>query len=234
MTRGPPHVPHPGSPSSQSCPRNRVHAADIAGAGEGPRSGPRCGAGGHVALYRHTDAPGRPSRRSPDFPDRPNFSLRGNLSAQGARGRPQESARAQSEGIAPVERIRLLLGARCLTRPALAASRTGRKPRRHFGNVVVLSDPTTSLNPAGRRPAVHRPMDRKRISSCRDPLCDTIGGNLTGRLPGERREFVVVRKGKRPAANSVRSPPSSLTRNAMSFYFSSYPRSVQFAKTLAR
>jgi phosphohistidine phosphatase SixA len=160
-------------------------AADSAGAGEA-EVWTALRAGGHVALMRHTDAPG-------GVGDPPDFriddcSTQRNLSAKGRADAARIGARLKSEGIA-VERIVSSPWCRCMDTATLlqlgpvAAETT-------FGNVVVLSDQRQSLT-AGARAVIDQWTGSGIL------LVVTHGANiaaLTGISPASG-EIVVVRKG---------------------------------------
>jgi phosphohistidine phosphatase SixA len=160
-------------------------AADIASADEA-EAWTALRAGGHVALMRHTDAPGGGG-------DPPGFRVddcatQRNLSARGREDAARIGARLKSEGIV-VERIISSPWCRCMDTATLlqlgpvAAEST-------FGNVVVLSDQRQSLT-AGARAVI----DQWNGSGIL--LVVTHGANiasLTGISPASG-EIVVVRKG---------------------------------------
>jgi len=160
-------------------------AADSAGAGEA-EVWTALRAGGHVALMRHTDAPG-------GVGDPPDFRIddcttQRNLSAKGRADAARIGARLKSEGIA-VERIvsspwcRSMDTATLLQLGPVAAETT-------FGNVVVLSDQRQSLT-AGARAVIDQWTGSGIL------LVVTHGANiavLTGISPASG-EIVVVRKG---------------------------------------
>jgi len=115
-------------------------AADIANADEA-EAWTALHAGRHVALMRHTDAPGGAG-------DPPGFRVddcatQRNLSAKGRADAASIGARLRSEGIA-VERILSSPWCRCMD----TAEQT-------FGNVVVLSDQRESLI-AGARAVIDK------------------------------------------------------------------------------
>jgi phosphohistidine phosphatase SixA len=143
-------------------------------------------AGGHVALMRHTDAPGGGG-------DPPGFRVddcatQRNLSARGREDAARIGARLKSEGIA-VERIVSSPWCRCMdTATLLQLGPVAAEPT--FGNVVVLSDQRQSLT-AGARAVI----DQWNGSGIL--LVVTHGANiaaLTGVSPASG-EIVVVRKG---------------------------------------
>jgi hypothetical protein len=126
-------VPHPLRPL-----RNLLGfctAADIASADEA-EAWTALHAGRHVALMRHTDAPGGAG-------DPPGFRVddcatQRNLSAKGRADAARIGARLRSEGIA-VERILSSPWCRCMdTATLLELGPVEAAPT--FGNVVVLSD----------------------------------------------------------------------------------------------
>jgi len=160
-------------------------AADSAGAGEA-EVWTALRAGGHVALMRHTDAPGGVGD-PPDFRIE-DCSTQRNLSAKGRADAARIGARLKSEGIA-VERIVSSPWCRCMDTATLlqlgpvAAETT-------FGNVVVLSDQRQSLT-AGARAVIDQWTGSGIL------LVVTHGANiaaLTGISPASG-EIVVVRKG---------------------------------------
>ena len=108
-------------------------AADIASADEA-EAWTALHAGRHVALMRHTDAPG-------DAGDPPGFrdcATQRNLSAKGRADAARIGARLRSEGIG-VERILSSPWCRCMdTATLLELGPVGAEPT--FGNVVVLSN----------------------------------------------------------------------------------------------
>ena len=162
-----------------------VAAADSAGAGEA-EVWTALRAGGHVALMRHTDAPG-------GVGDPPGFRIddcttQRNLSAKGRADAARIGERLKSEGIA-VERIVSSPWCRCMDTATLlqlgpvAVETT-------FGNVVVLSDQRQSLT-AGARAVIDQWTGSGIL------LVVTHGANiaaLTGISPASG-EIVVVRKG---------------------------------------
>lgn len=162
-----------------------VAAADSAGAGEA-EVWTALRAGGHVALMRHTDAPG-------GVGDPPGFRIddcttQRNLSAKGRADAARIGGRLKSEGIA-VERIVSSPWCRCMDTATLlqlgpvAVETT-------FGNVVVLSDQRQSLT-AGARAVIDQWTGSGIL------LVVTHGANiaaLTGISPASG-EIVVVRKG---------------------------------------
>jgi len=98
-------------------------------------------AGRHVALMRHTDAPGG-AGDPPGF-RRDDCATQRNLSAKGRADAARISARLRSEGIA-VERILSSPWCRCMdTATLLELGPVAAEPT--FGNVVVLSDQRESL-----------------------------------------------------------------------------------------
>jgi phosphohistidine phosphatase SixA len=162
-----------------------VAAADSAGAGEA-EVWTALRAGGHVALMRHTDAPG-------GVGDPPGFriddcSTQRNLSAKGRADAARIGARLKSEGIA-VERIVSSPWCRCMdTATLLQLGPVAAEPT--FGNVVVLSDQRQSLT-AGARAVIDQWAGSGIL------LVVTHGANiaaLTGISPASG-EIVVVRKG---------------------------------------
>ena len=160
-------------------------AADSAGAGEA-EVWTALRAGGHVALMRHTDAPG-------GVGDPPDFRIddcttQRNLSAKGRADAARIGARLKSEGIA-VERIVSSPWCRCMdTATLLQLGPVAAEPT--FGNVVVLSDQRQSLT-AGARAVIDQWTGNGIL------LVVTHGANiaaLTGISPASG-EIVVVRTG---------------------------------------
>jgi len=125
-------------------------AADIASADEA-EAWTALRAGRHVALMRHTDAPGGAG-------DPPGFRVddcatQRNLSAKGRADALRIGARLRSEGIA-VERILSSPWCRCIdTATLLELGPVEAEPT--FGNVVVLSDQRASLT-AGARTVIDK------------------------------------------------------------------------------
>jgi len=115
-------------------------AADIASADEAETAWTALRAGRHVALMRHTDAPG-------GVGDPPGFRLddcatQRNLSAKGRADAARIGARLRSELIA-VERIVSSQWCRCMdTATLLELGPVETEPT--FGNVVVLREQATS------------------------------------------------------------------------------------------
>ena len=169
-------------------------AADVASADEAETAWTALRTGRHVALMRHTDAPG-------GVGDPPGFRLddcasQRNLSAKGRADAARIGARLRSERIA-VERIVSSPWCRCMDTATLlglgpvAAEAT-------FGNVVVLSDQRQSLT-AGARAVIGQWQGRGIL------LVVTHGANiaaLTGISPASG-EIVVVRKGSGDSVESV-------------------------------
>ena len=167
-------------------------AADIANADEA-EAWTALHAGRHVALMRHTDAPGGAG-------DPPGFRVddcatQRNLSAKGRADAARIGARLRSEGIA-VERILSSPWCRCMdTATLLELGPVEAAPT--FGAVVVLSDQRESLTAGARG---DRQMDWERNPSCRDARCEYLGSH--GHLTGERRD-VVLRKGSGGSSEAV-------------------------------
>jgi phosphohistidine phosphatase SixA len=150
--------------------------------------------GRHVALMRHTDAPG-------GFGDPAGFRIddcatQRNLSAKGRADAEKIGARLKSEGIA-FEKIISSPWCRCMDTATLlqlgpvTAEAT-------FGNVVVLSEQRQSLT-AGARAVIGQWQGRGTL------LVVTHGANiaaLTGVSPASG-EIVVVRKGSGDGLESV-------------------------------
>jgi len=159
-------------------------ASDIASADEAA-AWTALHAGRHVALMRHTDAPGGAG-------DPPGFRLddcatQRNLSAKGRADAARIGARLRSEGIA-VERILSSPWCRCMdTATLLQLGPVAAEPT--FGNEVVLSDQRQSLA-AGARAVIDQWTGSGIL------LVVTHGANiaaLTGISPASG-EIVVVRK----------------------------------------
>ena len=161
-------------------------AADIASADEADAAWTALRAGRHVALMRHTDAPG-------GVGDPPGFRVddcatQRNLSAKGRADAARIGARLRSEGIA-VEKILSSPWCRCIdTATLLELGPVEAEPT--FGNVVVLSD--QSEVPDRRRARVIDKWTGQRNPSCRDARCEHSA--LTGIAPASG-EIVVVRSG---------------------------------------
>jgi phosphohistidine phosphatase SixA len=161
-------------------------AADIASADEAETAWTALRAGRHVALMRHTDAPG-------GVGDPPGFRLddcatQRNLSAKGRADAARIGARLRSERIA-VERIVSSPWCRCMdTATLLELGPVEAEPT--FGNVVVLREQATSLI-AGARAVIDKWTGSGIL------LVVTHGANiraLTGIAPASG-EIVVVRSG---------------------------------------
>ena len=161
-------------------------AADIASADEAETAWTALRAGRHVALMRHTDAPG-------GVGDPPGFRLddcatQRNLSAKGRADAARIGARLRSELIA-VERIVSSQWCRCKdTATLLELGPVEAEPT--FGNVVVLREQATSLI-AGARAVIDKWTGSGLL------LVVTHGANiraLTGIAPASG-EIVVVRSG---------------------------------------
>jgi phosphohistidine phosphatase SixA len=168
-------------------------AADRASAGEA-EAWTALHAGRHVALMRHTDAPGGAG-------DPPGFRLddcatQRNLSASGRADALRIGARLRSEGVA-VERILSSPWCRCMdTATLLEFGPVEAEPT--FANVVVLSDQRASLT-AGARAIIDKWTGRGNL------LVVTHGANifaLTGISPASG-EIVVVRSGNGGSSESV-------------------------------
>jgi broad specificity phosphatase PhoE len=162
-------------------------AADIANAGDA-EAWRALHAGRHVALMRHTDAPGGDG-------DPPGFRLddcatQHNLSAKGRADAARIGARLRSEGIA-VEKILSSPWCRCMDTAKLAElGAVEAEPT--FGNVVVLSDQRASLTAGARS---HRQMERKRNPSCRDARRKHFRSHR--HLAGERRDRCAPKRKRR-------------------------------------
>jgi len=161
-------------------------AADIASADEAETAWTALRAGRHVALMRHTDAPG-------GVGDPPGFRLddcatQRNLSAKGRTDAARIGARLRSELIA-VERIVSSQWCRCMdTATLLELGPVEAEPT--FGNVVGLREQATSLI-AGARAVIDKWAGSGNL------LVVTHGANiraLTGIAPASG-EIVVVRSG---------------------------------------
>lgn len=168
-------------------------AADVAGADD-TAAWAALRAGRHVALMRHTDAPGGAG-------DPPGFRLddcttQRNLSARGRADAARIGARLRAEGIA-VERIISSPWCRCMdTATLLELGPVEAEPT--FGNVVVLSDQRATLT-AGARAVIDKWTGRGIL------LVVTHGANifaLTGISPASG-EIVVVRSGTGGSSESV-------------------------------
>ncbi|HEX9362026.1 MAG TPA: histidine phosphatase family protein [Bradyrhizobium sp.] len=168
-------------------------AADIAGAGEAA-AWTALHAGRHVALMRHTDAPGGAG-------DPPGFRVddcatQRNLSARGRADATRIGARLRAEGIA-VERILSSPWCRCMdTATLLQLGPVEAEPT--FGNVVVLSDQRATLT-AGARAVIDQWTGSGIL------LVVTHGANifaLTGISPASG-EIVVVRSGSGGSSEPV-------------------------------
>jgi phosphohistidine phosphatase SixA len=161
-------------------------AADVASADQAETAWTALRAGRHVALMRHTDAPG-------GVGDPPGFRLddcasQRNLSAKGRADAARIGARLRSERIA-VERIVSSPWCRCMdTATLLELGPVEAEPT--FGNVVVLREQATSLI-AGARAVIDKWAESGIL------LVVTHGANiraLTGIAPASG-EIVVVRSG---------------------------------------
>ena len=161
-------------------------AAETASADEAEAAWTALRAGRHVALMRHTDAPG-------GVGDPPGFRLddcasQRNLSAKGRADAARIGARLRSERIA-VERIVSSPWCRCMdTATLLELGPVEAEPT--FGNVVVLREQATSLI-AGARAVIDKWTGSGIL------LVVTHGANiraLTGIAPASG-EIVVVRSG---------------------------------------
>jgi len=168
-------------------------AADVAGADD-TAAWTALRAGRHVALMRHTDAPGGAG-------DPPGFRLddcatQRNLSARGRADATRIGARLRAEGIA-VERILSSPWCRCMdTATLLQLGPVEAEPT--FGNVVVLSDQRESLT-AGARAVIDKWTGSGIL------LVVTHGANilaLTGISPASG-EIVVVRSGSGGSSEPV-------------------------------
>jgi len=168
-------------------------ASDVAGAGEA-EAWAALRAGRHVALMRHTDAPG-------GLGDPPGFRIddcatQRNLSPRGRADAATIGARLKSEGIA-IEKILTSPWCRCMeTATLLALGPVTTKAT--FGNVVVLRDQRESLT-SGARAVIDQWTGSGIL------LVVTHGANiaaLTGISPASG-EIVVVRKGSGGNSESV-------------------------------
>jgi phosphohistidine phosphatase SixA len=169
-------------------------AADIASADEAETAWTALRAGRHVALMRHTDAPG-------GVGDPPGFRLddcatQRNLSAKGRADAARIGARLRSERIA-VERIVSSPWCRCMdTATLLELGPVEAEPT--FGNVVVLREQATSLI-AGARAVIDKWTGSGIL------FVVTHGANiraLTGIAPASG-EIVVVRSGSGGSSEPV-------------------------------
>jgi phosphohistidine phosphatase SixA len=168
-------------------------ATDIAGADEA-EAWAALHAGRHIALMRHTDAPGG-AGDPPGF-QVDNCATQRNLSAKGRADALRIGARLRSEGIA-VERLLSSPWCRCMDTATLLelgpveATST-------FGNVVVLSEQRESLT-AGARAVIDKWAGSGTL------VVVTHGANiaaLTGISPASG-ELVVVRKTSGGSSESV-------------------------------
>ena len=161
-------------------------AADIASADEAETAWTALRAGRHVALMRHTDAPGGVGDPPGFRPD--DCASQRNLSAKGRADAAMIGARLRSERIA-VERIVSSPWCRCMdTATLLELGPVEAEPT--FGNVVVLREQATSLI-AGARAVIDKWTGSGIL------LVVTHGANiraLTGIAPASG-EIVVVRSG---------------------------------------
>jgi phosphohistidine phosphatase SixA len=161
-------------------------AAEIASADEAADAWNALHAGRHVALMRHTDAPG-------GVGDPPGFRVEDcatqrNLSAKGRADAAKIGARLKLEGIA-IEKILSSPWCRCMDTATLL-NLGPVETEATLGNVVVLSDQRESLA-AGARALIAKWAGRGNL------LVVTHGANiraLTGILPASG-EIVVVRSG---------------------------------------
>jgi phosphohistidine phosphatase SixA len=168
-------------------------AADIAGAGEA-EAWAALHAGRHVALMRHTDAPGGAGDPAGFRLD--DCATQRNLSAKGRADALRIGARLRSEGIV-VERLLSSPWCRCMDTATLLelgpveATST-------FGNVVVLSDQRESLV-AGARAVIDKWTGSGIL------VVVTHGANiaaLTG-VSAASGEIVVVRSGSGGSSKPV-------------------------------
>lgn len=160
-------------------------AADIAGADEA-EAWAALRAGRHVALMRHTDAPGGAGDPAGFRLD--DCATQRNLSAKGRADALRIGARLRSEGIA-VERLLSSPWCRCMDTATLLALGPV-ETSSTFGNVVVLSDQRESLT-AGARAVIDKWTGSGIL------VVVTHGANilaLTGISPASG-EIVVVRSG---------------------------------------
>ena len=154
-------------------------AADIASADEAETAWTALRAGRHVALMRHTEAPG-------GVGDPPGFRLddcatQRNLSAKGRADAARIGARLRSELIA-VERIVSSQWCRCMdTATLLELGPVDAEPT--FGNVVVLREQATSLIAGSRAVIDHWAGSGP---SCRDARCEHSSSHRD--CAGERRD----------------------------------------------
>ncbi|WP_213286507.1 histidine phosphatase family protein [Bradyrhizobium sp. sGM-13] len=161
-------------------------SAEIATADEAANAWRALRAGGHVALMRHTDAPG-------GFGDPPGFRVEDcatqrNLSAKGRADAEKIGARLKREGIA-FETILSSPWCRCIDTAKLL-NLGPVETVATFGNVVVLRDQRETLT-AGARARIAKWTSRGNL------LIVTHGANisaLTGVSPASG-EIVVVKGG---------------------------------------
>ena len=163
---------------------------DIACADDAANAWKALRAGGHVALMRHTDAPGGvgdpPGFRVDDCATQRNLSARGRTDAE------KIGARLKSEGIA-FEKILSSPWCRCIDTATLLNLGPVVKEAT-FGNVVVLRDQREQLG-AGARALIAKWSGQGNL------LVSTHGANiqaLTGISPASG-EIVVVRGGSASA-----------------------------------
>jgi len=161
-------------------------AAEIASADDAANAWKALRTGGHVALMRHTDAPG-------GFGDPPGFRVddcatQRNLSARGRTDAAKIGVRLKSEGIA-IEKVVSSPWCRCKDTATLL-NLGPVETEATFGNVVVLRDQRESLT-AGARALI------AKWTGSGNLLIVTHGANiraLTGISPTSG-EIVVVRGG---------------------------------------
>jgi phosphohistidine phosphatase SixA len=160
--------------------------AEVAGADDAANAWKALRAGGHVALMRHTDAPG-------GVGDPPGFRVdncatQRNLSEKGREDATKIGSRLQREGIA-FEKILSSPWCRCIDTAKLLSMGTV-ETEATFGNVVVLRDQREALT-TGARALLAKWTARGNL------LVVTHGANifaLTGISPASG-EIVVVRGG---------------------------------------
>lgn len=161
-------------------------AAQLAVADEAANAWKALRAGGHVALMRHTDAPG-------GFGDPPGFRVddcatQRNLSARGRADAAKIGARLKSEGIA-TEKVLSSPWCRCMDTATLL-NLGPVETEATFGNVVVLRDQRESLT-AGARALIAKWTGRGNL------LIVTHGANIAAltTISPASGEIVVVRGG---------------------------------------
>ena len=168
--------------------------AEVASADEAADAWKALRAGGHVALMRHTDAPG-------GVGDPPGFRVdecatQRNLSEKGRQDATKIGSRLQREGVA-FEKILSSPWCRCIDTAKLL-SMGAVETEATFGNVVVLRDQREALT-TGARALIAKWTARGNL------LVVTHGANifaLTGSSPASG-EIVVVRSGSGEAVGRL-------------------------------